>query len=199
MMKRKKLWLTVALILIIYILVLRPIIADSDAQLNPSGRSPKVVVGEGEDRNSSSSGDVGKTGGATNRLIYVTGAVESPGLYEVQEGATWGDVITLSGGFLPYAATDTLNLAEPAEVGTHVHVKFNFSGNPEVLLQKQKVNINTADEKGLTSLSGIGPGTAKKIIDYRNANGAFTSIEDLKKVKGIGDATFKKLAPHITI
>lgn len=199
MMKRKKLWLTVALILIIYIVVLRPIIADSDAQLNPSGSSPKVVVAEGKDRNSSSSGEAGKSSKVTNRLIYVTGAVESPGLYEVQDGATWGDVIKLSGGFLPYAVTDTLNLAEPAEVGTHVHIKFNFSGNPEVLLQKKKVNINTADEKGLTSLSGVGPGTAKKIMDYRNANGAFTSIDDLKKVKGIGDATFKKLAPHITI
>ena len=125
--------------------------------------------------------------------------MESPGLYEVQDGATWGDVIKLSGGFLPYAAVDTLNLAEPAEIGTHVHIGFNFSGNPEVLLQKKKVNINTADEKGLTALSGIGPGTAKKIMDYRNTNGPFTSIEDLKKVKGIGDATFKKLAPHITI
>ena len=198
-MKRKKLWITVALILIIYIVVLRPIIADSDAQLNPSGSSPKVVVAGGKDSKSSGEDGAGIGSGTSNRLIYVTGAVEAPGLYEVHDGATWGDVIKLSGGFLPYAATDSLNLAEPAEVGTHVHVKFNFSGNPEVLLQKKKININTADEKGLTSLSGIGPGTAKKIIDYRNANGAFSSIEDLKKVKGIGDATFKKLAPHITI
>lgn len=195
--KNKKVWITVALIVIIYIVVMRPIIADSDAQLNPSGKSPKVVATEEGEENSSENSK--RTATATNRLIFITGAVEAPGLYEVQDGATWGDVIKLCGGFLPYAAVDTLNLAETAEIGVHVHVPFNFSGNPEVLLQKKKVNINTADENGLTALNGVGPGTAKKIIDYRNTNGSFSSIEDLKKVKGIGEATFKKLAPHITI
>lgn len=137
--------------------------------------------------------------GGDNEYVYVTGAVETPGLYKLRDGETIGDVIQGAGGLLPYASVDTLNLAEVAESGSHIHVTFNFMGNPEELLRKQKININTATEQELTKLSGVGPGTAKKIIAYREQSGPFKAIEDLKKVKGIGEVTFKKLAPHITI
>ena len=65
--------------------------------------------------------------------------------------------------------------------------------------QEGKVNINTADEKGLDSLPGIGAAYAQRIIDYRNQNGGFKSLEDLKKIKGIGDKTFEKLKDQITL
>lgn len=188
--KNKKFWLILAFLIGIYVLVLRPIIADSDAQLNSSPQRSVVAAKGDEEANK---------GGDSNRLIYITGAVESPGLYEIQEGATLGVVIQLCGGFLPYAAVESLNLADTAEVGSHIHVGFNFKGNPEVLLQKQKVNLNTADEKGLIALSGVGPGTAKKILGYRKEHGGFKSIEELKNIKGIGEATYKKLAPQVTI
>lgn len=221
-MKNKKFWLIIVLVIGMYVLVLRPIIADSDAQLN-STHSPTVVNGNettssnrsevvhdaselnksNSHTRASSSENSHRThaprSASSNRLVYITGAVESPGLYEIEEDATIGDVIQLSGGFLPYAAVERLNLAQMAEEGSHIHVGFNFNGNPEILLQKKKVNINTADEKGLTALAGIGPGTAKKILDYRAQHGAFKSIEELKQIKGIGEATFKKLAPHVTI
>jgi competence protein ComEA len=61
------------------------------------------------------------------------------------------------------------------------------------------VNINTADEKALDTLPGIGPAMAKRIIEYRETEGLFQSIEDIKKSRGIGDAKFEKLKDKICI
>ena len=62
-----------------------------------------------------------------------------------------------------------------------------------------KVNINTADLTTLQTLNGVGPSTAQKIIDYRNANGKFKSIDDLKKISGIGEKTFAKFKDQICV
>jgi competence protein ComEA len=62
-----------------------------------------------------------------------------------------------------------------------------------------KVNINTADISGLTSISGIGKTRAEAIISYREEHGAFLSVEDIKNVSGIGDATFEKIKDQITV
>ena len=62
-----------------------------------------------------------------------------------------------------------------------------------------KVNINTANKEKLETLPGIGETTAQKIIDYREANGKFNSIEDIKNVSGIGDAKFNSLKDKITV
>ena len=62
-----------------------------------------------------------------------------------------------------------------------------------------KVNINTADLATLQTLSGVGPSTAQKIIDYRTANGKFKTIEDIKKVSGIGEKTFAKFKDKICV
>lgn len=61
------------------------------------------------------------------------------------------------------------------------------------------VNINTADQKTLESLSGIGPVYASRIIDYRNAHGGFKNIEEIQNVKGIGPKTFEKIKDKITV
>ena len=218
--KHKKIWILLSISIFLYLIVLRPIISDSTDQMNTSGTvtatdtnsnkaGPKVNntdklsqtdMGKSDSNNSTDSDtNEGNHTGGDNEYVYVTGAVEMPGLYRIKEGETVGDVILGAGGLLPYASVDTLNLAEIVSSGSHIHVTFNFIGNPEELLRKQKANINTASEQELTKLSGIGPGTAKKIIAYREQSGPFKAIEDLKKVKGIGEVTFKKLAPHITI
>ena len=61
------------------------------------------------------------------------------------------------------------------------------------------MNINTADEKALDTLPGIGPAMARRILDYRQTNGSFQSIEELKKVKGIGEAKFAKLKDKVSL
>ncbi len=65
--------------------------------------------------------------------------------------------------------------------------------------QQGKININTAGYERLQDITGVGPVIAQRIIDYRNSNGKFSKVEDLKKVKGIGDITFEKMRPQITI
>jgi competence protein ComEA len=66
-------------------------------------------------------------------------------------------------------------------------------------MQDQKININTADMVTLSTLKGIGPVLAERIVDYRSKSGNFKSIEDLKNVQGIGDALFSKIAPMLTV
>lgn len=132
-------------------------------------------------------------------IVYVTGAIQSPGLYKVASSSTIGDVIKGAGGALPYGDVESINLAETVTGGQHIHIKFNFHGNPEALLRNQKININTATVKELDSLPGIGPTMAKRIEEYRQSKGAFTSIEDIKHVKGIGDGLFKKIRDKITV
>ena len=66
-------------------------------------------------------------------------------------------------------------------------------------LQNEKMNINTANEVELSSLVGIGEAKAKSIIEYRNANGSFKNIEDIKKVKGIGKGIFEKIKAYIEV
>lgn len=134
-----------------------------------------------------------------NSIVYITGAIQSPGLYKVASSSTIGDVIKGAGGALPYGDVESINLAETVTGGQHIHIKFNFHGNPESLLRNQKININTATVKELDSLPGIGPTMAKRIEEYRQSKGAFTSIEDIKHVKGIGDGLFKKIRDKITV
>ena len=66
-------------------------------------------------------------------------------------------------------------------------------------MQSEKINLNTANLKTLSSLKGIGPERAKSILDYRSKNGTFKSIEELKKVKGIGEKIYSKIAPLLTV
>ncbi len=73
------------------------------------------------------------------------------------------------------------------------------SANDTALVLTEKVNINTSSEVTLTTVPGIGPKTAGNIYAYRELNGKFKSVEDLVKVKGIGDKTLKKMKPFLTI
>ena len=90
-------------------------------------------------------------------------------------------------------------MADTVKSGAHIHIPFNYSGNPELLLRKPKININTATVEELKSLPGIGDAMAKRIEEYRQTQGQFTSIEDIKNIKGIGDAMFKKLGDKISV
>ena len=179
------------IILILCVLVgiyfLWPIITDE---------SDSVLAEGGVDGNSS----ISNVAEISNKPIaYITGAVVSPGLYELENSATVGDVIKLAGGLLPYADVESINMAKSVTGGDHIHVVFNFHGNPEALLRGNKININTATAKELDSLPGIGPAMAKRIEEYRSQKGPFTSVESIKGVKGIGDGVFKKIKDKITI
>ena len=180
-------WIVIILCILVGIYFLWPIITDESDS----------VLAEGAIDGNSSISNVEQL--PNKPIAYITGAVVSPGLYEYENSATYGDMVKLAGGLLPYADVESLNMAKPVNAGDHIHIVFNFHGNPEVLLRGNKININTATAKELDSLPGIGPAMAKRIEEYRSQKGPFTSVEGIKGVKGIGDGVYKKIKDKITI
>ena len=144
--------------------------------------------------------------------IHVCGAVKEAGVYELFEGAIVADAIELAGGSLKGAAEDYLNLALEISDGSKVYVpwKDELKGNEGVLLSSGTVgtdaskddglvNINTASREILMTLTGIGEAKADAIVAYREANGAFSSIEAIKNVSGIKDAAYEKIKDSISV
>jgi competence protein ComEA len=138
-------------------------------------------------------------------VVYVSGAVNKPGVISLSTDSRIVDAIHSCGGAMPTADLTKLNMAQPLKDGMQILVpekimvdgeKNNVEKNPQ---GEGKININAADAKVLDTLPGIGPSLAKKIIEYREKQGGFHSIEELKKVSGITEAKFAKLKDRITL
>ena len=145
---------------------------------------------------------------AKDLYVYVTGAVKKPGVYAVKQGSRVFEVIEKAGGMTKAAKKDCINQAETVADSQNINIITKKQYKKLISNEKNqnndnktgsgKININSADVAELTGLSGIGEAKAKAIIQYRNENGNFTNIEDIKKVSGIGDALFKKISNEIT-
>lgn len=145
---------------------------------------------------------------AKDLYVYVTGAVKKPGGYAVKQGSRVFEVIEKAGGMTKAAKKDYINQAETVADSQNINIITKKQYKKLISNEKNqnndnktgsgKININSADVAELTGLSGIGEAKAKAIIQYRNENGNFTNIEDIKKVSGIGDALFKKISNEIT-
>ena len=137
-------------------------------------------------------------------FVHILGAVERPGLYSLAEGDRAIDAVAAAGGFLDTADQRRLNLARFVVDGEQIAVPAigeipdAAAGVPGTAVGG-KVNINTADEAGLDTLPRVGPAMATRIIAYREANGRFTTIEDLMNVTGVGDKTFEGLRDLVTV
>lgn len=147
--------------------------------------------------------------------VDISGEVKKPGVYEMSSDSRIFHVIEKAGGFTGKADKSSLNQAEIVKDGQKIIVSkkgdsnnnseksgYSSSGsesNYQGENIQNKININKADVTELQKITGVGPSTAKKIIDYRNSNGGFKTIDDLKKVKGIGEKTFSKIKDYITI
>jgi len=138
-------------------------------------------------------------------LVYVSGAVKNPDVYSLPPNSIVKDAMNAAGGPTDDTDLDQINLAAPLSDGMQVH--FPRKGEPAAPSGPPSsgapagapININTATLEELDTLSGIGPVIAQAIIDYRQANGPFTSIEQIKDVRGIGDALFEKIKDRITV
>lgn len=137
--------------------------------------------------------------------VYISGAVVQPGVIKVNAGTRIIDVINTAGGLAQGADVGKLNLAQTVKDGMHIQVpgtKLTSQIAPNDSIPKPvsgKVNINTADKKELDSLPGIGPALAQRIVEYRQANGPFKELDDIKNVSGISDSKYSKLKDKITI
>ncbi len=138
--------------------------------------------------------------------IDVRGAVANPGVYVLPTGSRVEDALAAAGNLLANADDSKLNRARVLKDGEQVSVPVKGAAplpTPNSATNSQtttgKININTAAQAELETLPGIGPTIARNILDYRAQNGAFKTSEELKKVRGIGDAIFERIKDRITV
>lgn len=162
-------------------------------------------------------------------MVYITGEVKNPGIYELEENSRIKDVIEKAGGLKETADITDINLATILQDEDKITIPSkeenkqekqntekiqsnkqsktteksqnttSISTNATGKNQNTKVNINTATQTELETLPGIGPSTASKIVSYRKENGKFKSIEEIKKVNGIGESKYKKIKELIKV
>jgi len=152
-------------------------------------------------------------------VVYITGAIAKPGVYEIHPDSRVFELVEQAGGLTSRADTLRINLAMKLQDGVHVHVPaLNESGQrediplsgssePESMADPpsfsfqasagtgtgERIDINRADAEELQTLPGIGPKTAASIIQYRSEHGCFSCPEELIRVKGIGEKKLEKL------
>lgn len=158
--------------------------------------------------------------------VHVCGCVKNPGLYTFSAGVRAGEAVTQAGGFTKEADTSAVNLAAVLEDGVQLYVPSvreemtagSVPGNGDMSAGKgagspdtgqtgqtggtsgeNVVNLNTAGMDELMTLSGIGESRAQAILTYREENGGFSSIEDIKNVSGIGEGIFERIKNMITV
>ena len=160
--------------------------------------------------------------------VDVCGAVANPGVFQLAAGSRVFQAIEAAGGYLPEAALTCVNRAgvltdgqqlyiltqeemerqglDPAEMSGASDGQMNGSagtgqntGMTAQVQQDNRININTADEAQLTTLTGIGATRAQAIIAYREENGPFAAIEDIMNVQGIKEGTFAKIKDEIVV
>ncbi len=145
-------------------------------------------------------------------VVYVSGAVSQPGIISLVTGTRVNDAIQAAGGLLPEADVTLLNLAAPLHDGERIWIPAKSDATPIPAIPVNSItptlsppspehplNINTATQAELETLPGIGPIRAQAIITYREANGLFTSIDDLMNVPGISQGIFSKLKDVISV
>ncbi|MCF0132756.1 MAG: ComEA family DNA-binding protein [Blautia sp.] len=146
----------------------------------------------------------------TEIYVDVCGAVQNPGVYKLKEGSRVFAAIEAAGGCNEDAQLAAINQAMPLTDGQQIYVYSVFEATEQiitgVLPQENgflpesggKVNLNTADEAVLATLSGIGPSKARAILAYREEHGSFSAIEELMEVPGIKEGTYLKIKDDIT-
>jgi competence protein ComEA len=167
-------------------------LARSRAAEAPSAATP-VAIERGERR-------------AGRLLVHVAGAVRRPGVYRLRAGSRVEDAVGRAGGARRRADLTQVNLAAEVEDGRQVIVprRAPAAGGAAPVAGAAPapgvpLNLNTATLEQLDTLSGVGPATAQKILDYREANGGFSSVEELGEVPGIGEVRLAALRELVRV
>lgn len=152
-------------------------------------------------------------------VVHITGSVKSPGIVRLKEGSRIEDSIEAAGGLTENADISKVNLAYILDDGIKIRIPSSTDENIEnedilsensgeniieeenTIYSKESrtININKATEAELQTLPGIGESLAIKIIEYRNQNGKFSNIEEIKNVNGIGENKYVEIKDLITV
>jgi competence protein ComEA len=180
----------------------RSLPAAAAAQPSPGATSASTPSGVAPDSNQ---------GTVSSQLVVdVTGKVRHPGIVELAPGSRVVDALHAAGGARPGADTTALNLARQLVDGEQIVVGLDVptvgpapstpaTGSADQGETIAPVDVNTADQAQLETLPGIGPVTAVSILDWRNQNGSFSSVDELLEVSGIGDATLADIEPYVYV
>lgn len=165
-------------------------------------RDSRIVIGETDPIDSSTSEAITES---VEIIIDVSGAVKSPSVVKLPEGSRVYEAIDAAGGLCEDASLNSLNRAAVLNDGDKIYIPTEDDqtiNSTNIKMSSEKsdiININTATLENLQTLSGIGPATAEKIVDFRSTNGPFRSIEELMDVSGIGEKTFEKIKEKLCI
>ena len=140
-------------------------------------------------------------------VVHVAGAVLAPGVQRLPAGSRVIDAVDAAGGLRPDADAGRVNLAAELTDGTQVYVpavgEVAPPGGPATGGPGDAgdglVDLNTADATALEELPGVGPATAAAIIDHRERNGPFVSVDGLLEVRGIGEAKLAQLRDLVRV
>ncbi len=140
-------------------------------------------------------------------VVYVSGAVNKPGVFSIAATARVLDAVTVAGGLTPQGDVSKVNMAQPVKDGMQIYVpskEINSDKAANVVapgnsLNSGKVSLNTATKEALDTLPGVGPALAEKIIEYRQTHGGFKDIEEVRKVKGISEKKYEKLKDKLAL
>lgn len=148
-------------------------------------------------------------------VVDVKGAVQKEGIYTLKEGSRVSDAIAKAGGLTQEADKKSINLAQKVTDEAIIYVaktdenisvvsqaSASTSGNSSATStssQSDKINLNTASLEDLKKISGIGDKRAQDILDYRDSQGGFKSVDELTNVSGIGEKTLEKLKNDVTV
>jgi competence protein ComEA len=183
------------------------------SQLRRGGAESAAAPAGGGGGGSAAPIAVEEDGGGGRLVVHVAGAVRDPGVYRLAAGARVDDAVARAGGATRRADLGGLNLAAELEDGRQVLVperaRTGAGGGSAVAgagsavapepAPGQPLNLNTATLEQLDTLSGIGPLTAQKILEYREELGGFASIEELGEIPGIGEKRLASLREEVTL
>jgi len=136
--------------------------------------------------------------------VHVSGEVRAPGLYRLDQGARVVDAVAAAGGFSDKASREGVNLARPVSDGEQLHIPAEGAEQTDAGASAApegdgRVNLNTADLAALDTLPRVGPAIAQRILDWREENGRFTSVDDLMAVPGIGEKMLASIRDLVTV
>lgn len=211
--------------LVIVILLFSVLICDFDKEKIKKNEKEEIKQEENQEKK-----NINVKTEQSNIKIDIKGAVNNPGVYEMEKNGRVIDAVNKAGGLKKNADTSMINLSkkledemvitiytasemkktqsicspcECPEVNnaciTENEAKVNSDDKKSNSQTNKKVSINTATLEELQTLEGIGQAKAKAIIGYRNTNGKFKKIEEIKNVSGIGESIFEKIKNNITI
>jgi len=136
--------------------------------------------------------------------VEIKGEVIYPDVYEMEDGSIIKDLIDKAGGLKETANINNINRAEKLQANKLIIIPNINDKEQNMILESNTetddlININTGGINELTKINGIGEAKAQNIIDYRENNGGFKTIEEIKNIDGIGDKTYEKIKNKIKV